>query len=69
MYIAATTNPVAAIRAEARRAAGRASLPIRLCRLAARAWACRLERRIERAAARLEHPDVLKEMLAARRRG
>jgi hypothetical protein len=69
MYIAATTDPVVAIRAEARRAAERGSMAARLCRWLVQAWVSRLERRIERAVVRLEHAGVLEELREARRKG
>jgi hypothetical protein len=68
MYIAETTNPVADIRAEARRRAGVGSLFARLHQWLEQAWARHRERQMELAVIRLEHPDVLNELRAARRR-
>jgi hypothetical protein len=68
MYIAQRTNPVVEIRAEARRRAGRGSLLARLHQWLEQTWARRQEWQMEQAVLRLEHPDVLSEMRAARRR-
>jgi len=66
MYIAATTDPVVEIRAEARRVAARPSLPAMLRRWLVHAWEHRLDRQIEQTVVRLEHAGLLDELREAR---
>jgi hypothetical protein len=54
MHIAARTDPVAAVRADAPPEGGR-SLPIRLCRFLVEAWLRHLERHMEYAVRRLHY--------------
>jgi hypothetical protein len=66
MYIV-PPDPVAAIRAQARERAR--PLVARLARVMAAAWQRHLERQIESATRRLDHPGVQDDFLRAIRRG
>ncbi len=66
MYIVAVDDPVAVLRAEARRARGRA-WPVRLCQALVTAWVRHLERRMERVVTRAGHEGVLEDFRRAAR--
>ena len=68
MYIAATTDLVAAIRANVRRAAQRPSLSVMLRTWLERTRAQWLDRQMEQAVVRLGHAGLLDELRGARRR-
>ncbi len=57
MYVITTADPVAAIRAQARRERV-SSMPARVCRFLVDAWLRHLEKRIAYAVARLDHKGV-----------
>jgi hypothetical protein len=66
MPITMTTDPIAAIRAQARHERAQ-PLPIRLARLLTDTWVRRCERRVARAVLMLDHAGVLEDFRAASR--